>query len=139
MQRHIENLAGEAKKSIGGASEEWGLDIGNNMATIKHAERIIPPELEFGGGNSCRATKPNRGSGGDMAGEFDFRGKRFYKARYQKYRGGLFSRLFIQNFLISYERRKTLTMTSGPLSVSADCKSVTLRQWWQNFAELAAV
>ena len=89
MQRHIEGLAGEAKKSISGASEEWGLDIGNNMAQIANAERIIPPTLEFAKrreedpeGEKYKAVKSGRN--GDTAGEFDFRGRRFYKARCQK-------------------------------------------------------
>ena len=90
MQRHIEGLAGEAKKSISGASEEWGLDIGNNMAQIANAERIIPPTLEFAKrreedpeGEKYKAVKSDR-RGGDTAGEFDFRGRRFYKARCHK-------------------------------------------------------
>ena len=89
MKSHIEGLAVEAKKSISGASEEWGLDIGNNMAQIANAERIIPPTLEFAKrhrdddeGEKFKAVKSGRG--GDTAGEFDFRGRRFYKARCHK-------------------------------------------------------
>ena len=134
MKSHIEGLAVEAKKSISGASEEWGLDIGNNMAQIANAERIIPPTLEFAKrhrddeeGEKFKAVKSGRG--GDTAGEFDFRGRKFYKARSSQSSFSRYKKILYFNFLTSCKRQKHLIITSGPLSASAECKSVTLSPW----------
>lgn len=74
LERHIGDLADEARASLQDVCDEYGLEVGNKMANVS-AKVYQPPLLEFAG---SRTVMPlDRESKG---GNVNIKGNRFFKA-----------------------------------------------------------